>query len=208
MPGIRRLVYCGLVAGPLVVLAFLLEGWTRGDGYDPMRHPVSSLALGDHGWTQTVNFLVCGILTVLFAAGLWRAGVGRAGAVLVGVWGVGLIGAGAFRTDPVSGYPLGTPDALDHYTTLGALHDGFSLSAFLALAVAQVVLARGHGPRWLAYSLLSATMFVVFLILASTGFSQNAALVDVAGLFQRVSVIAGWTWTVVLAVLVLTRRAA
>lgn len=203
----RRLLYCGLVAGPLFVLAFLLEGWTRGDGYDPMRHPGSSLALGDYGWTQTVNFLVCGVLTVLFAAGLWRSGVGRAGAVLVGLWGIGLIGAGAFRTDPVSGYPVGTPDALEHYTTLGALHDGFSLPGFFALAVAQVVLARGRGWRWLVYSLLSATTFLVFFFLAGQGFDQNASLVDAAGLFQRLCAITGWTWTVVLAVRVLTRRA-
>lgn len=35
-----------------------------------------------------------------------------------------------FRADPVSGFPIGTPPLPD-YTTLGALHDGFSLPAFL-----------------------------------------------------------------------------
>lgn len=39
---------CGIAAGPLFVLSFLVQGATRAD-YDPMRHPVSSLALGDHG---------------------------------------------------------------------------------------------------------------------------------------------------------------
>ncbi|TDO49182.1 uncharacterized protein DUF998 [Kribbella sp. VKM Ac-2527] len=107
----------------------------------------------------------------------------------------------------MSGYPLGTPDALD-YATLGALHDGFSLPAFLGLALAQVVLARGRGWRWPTYSLLSATTFVVFFLLAGQGFSQAESLVDMAGLFQRLSVIVGWTWTVVLAVRLLTRRAA
>ena len=50
----KALLSCGVIAGPLFVLVFLVEGATRA-GYDPFRHPVSSLALGDHGWTQTAN---------------------------------------------------------------------------------------------------------------------------------------------------------
>ncbi|TDD18203.1 DUF998 domain-containing protein [Kribbella turkmenica] len=196
-----RLLSCGLVAGPLFVVTFLLQGASKGSGYDWTRHPVSSLALGDHGWLQTANFIVTGLLTVAFAVGLWRAG-SRAGAVLIGVWGVGLVGAGMFVTDPVSGFPIGTPDALE-YITVGALHDAFSVPAFVALAAAQVGLSRGRGWKWLTYSLLNATAFVVCFPLASTGFSQNASLVDVAGLFQLLAVIIGLTWTVLLAVRVL-----
>ena len=85
------------------------------------------------------------------------------------------------------------------YTTIGALHDGFSVPAFLALAAAQVVLSRGQGWKWLTYSLLSATAFVVCFLLASSGFSQTASLVDVAGLFQRLAVTIGWAWMFALA---------
>ena len=35
----RRLLYCGLVAGPLFVLTFLLEGVFKDDGYEVLRHP-------------------------------------------------------------------------------------------------------------------------------------------------------------------------
>jgi hypothetical membrane protein len=199
-----RLLYCGLVAGPLFVLTFLVEGWTRGEGYDALRHPVSSLALGRLGWTQATNFILCGLLTILFAAGLWRSGAGRVGAVLVGLWGLGLIGAGLFPTDPVSGYPLGTP-ATSEYTTSGALHDGVSIPAFLALAVAQVVLARRRGRAWLVYSLLSAITFVVLLELSNLGFGQQDPFTDYAGLFQRLCVAVGWAWTVAVAVRELRR---
>ncbi|MDX6294876.1 MAG: hypothetical protein QOH50_3951 [Kribbellaceae bacterium] len=99
---------------------------------------------------------------------------------------------------------MGTPDALE-YTTVGALHDGFSLPAFLALALAQVVLARGSGNGWAVYSLLSTAGFIAAFLLAGTGFSQTEPWVDVAGLFQRISVIIGWTWTVALAVRVRSR---
>jgi hypothetical protein len=61
-------------------------------------------------WVQTVNFLFAGLLSLVFAVGLWHVGPFRWGAVLIGVWAVGLLGTGVFRTDPVSGYPPGTPD--------------------------------------------------------------------------------------------------
>jgi hypothetical protein len=110
-----------------------------------MRHPVSSLALGPFGWTQTAVFLVAGLLTVAFAAGFVRLpGVRRkVGAILIGVWGAGLAGAGAFVTDPVSGYPPGTPALPEPLTMSGALHDLFSVPAFFALGAACFVLSAG-----------------------------------------------------------------
>ncbi|TCC20367.1 DUF998 domain-containing protein [Kribbella speibonae] len=199
----RTLLKCGLVAGPLFVVVFLLEGAFKGSGYDALRHPVSSLALGPGGWVQVVNFLVVGALTVAFAAGVWRSGF-RAGAVLIAVWGVGLIGAGLFQTDPVSGFPIGTSPTVD-YTTLGALHDGFSLPAFVCIAAVQVVLSRGNGRTWFWYSLASATVFLTCFVLASAGFNQTAGLVEVGGLFQRLAVTIGWVWLAALAVRLLRR---
>jgi len=52
--GVRALFVGGVIAGLRFVVAFLLEGATRPD-YDPLRHPVSSLALGPFGWTQTAT---------------------------------------------------------------------------------------------------------------------------------------------------------
>ena len=57
----RGLLRCGLAAGPAFVTAFLIEGSVR-DGYRPLRHPVSSLALGPRGWIQTGNFALTGTL--------------------------------------------------------------------------------------------------------------------------------------------------
>lgn len=200
---------CGVVAGPLFVIGFLVEGATR-SGYDPIRHPVSSLSLGDPGWTQVANFLTAGMLTLAFAVGLRRAlsvrGRGSTwGSLLVGIWAVGLIGAGIFPTDPVSGYPPGTPDKLEHYSTSGALHDfAFSLPAFLALPAACFVFARRFAVRrqagWMTYSIVSGSVFVVGFLLTSIGFDQADGLVAVAGLLQRLTVTVGWAWLTVLAV--------
>ncbi|MEW2352251.1 DUF998 domain-containing protein [Spirillospora sp. NPDC029432] len=200
MRSLQVSLLCGAVAGPLFTLAYLAEGATR-TGYDPTRHPVSSLALGEHGWTQTANFLVAGSLTLAFAAGMWRAprpaGGPLFGPLLIGVWGAGLIGAGLFRSDPVSGYPPGTPDRLQ-YTTLGILHDAFSLAGFAALIVACFVFTRrflraGSRTR-AALSAAAGVLFVVLLQLSGSAFSQNADLVDHGGLLQRAAVTVGLGW--------------
>jgi hypothetical protein len=203
----KTLLACGVVAGPLFVLTFGVEGATRAD-YDPLRHPVSSLALGEHGWTQTTNFLIAGSLALAFAVGLRRAlRPGRAstwGPLLIGAFAIGLIGAGIFVTDPVSGYPPGTPDALTTYSTNGLLHDLFSLPVFVTLPVVCLVFTRryvGLGERaWAIYSASTAVLFTAAFVLTNVGFSQNASLVDLAGLFQRITLITGWAWLTAVAI--------
>jgi hypothetical protein len=89
----RRLLRCGVAAGPVFTAVFLLEGAVR-DGYRPLRHPVSSLALGSRGWIQTGNFAVAGTLFLAGAAGLTRAADPAASSVapaLIGAAGAGLI---------------------------------------------------------------------------------------------------------------------
>jgi hypothetical protein len=197
---VRALFVCGVIAGPLFVLVFLIEGAVT-PGYDPLRHPVSSLALGPFGWTQTLNFIVVGLLTLAFAVGLVRLPDARhkVGGILVGIWGVGLIGAGAFVTDPVSGYPPGTPPTPVEATTSGTLHDLFSVAAFFALGAACFVLAGGKGWRWAIYSVLSGAAFLGAFVVAGIGFSQTEPFVEVAGLWQRVCVLIGWAWLTMLA---------
>src|SRR6185295_12186986 len=118
----KTLLRCGVIAGPLFTLAWIIEGATRA-GYDPLRHPISSLAIGEAGWTQTANFIVTGLLLLAFAVGLRRALQPRGGSwwgpVLVGAVGLGLLGAGLFVTDPLSGYPPGTPALPVERTTPG-----------------------------------------------------------------------------------------
>ncbi|MGZ3611428.1 MAG: DUF998 domain-containing protein, partial [Ktedonobacteraceae bacterium] len=65
----KILLICGVIAGPLFVTTLLIEGVTRAN-YNPWRHPGSSLALGDFGWVQDINFLVGGLLILAFAIGL------------------------------------------------------------------------------------------------------------------------------------------
>jgi hypothetical protein len=202
------LLRCGVLAGPLFIVTFLFEGLAR-PAYNPLRHPVSSLALGPNGWIQVVNFMVAGMLCLAMAVGLLRARRGqpvgpRSGAILIGAVGVGLLGAGAFITDPVSGYPPGTPDLLASYTTSGALHDAFSVPVFLGLPAAALAYAwwfLRHGDRgWAGYSLASGLALLVSFGLTSAAFSQAPQLVGYGGLLQRTSIAIGLGWLTLLGI--------
>ena len=67
----RRLLACGIVAGPLFLVVALIQAFTR-DGFDLSRHPISLLSLGELGWIQIANFIVTGGLYVACAVGLRR----------------------------------------------------------------------------------------------------------------------------------------
>lgn len=125
----RRLLRCGAIAGPLFVATFF------GRRSYPSRlrptAPPGQLAGVGIGWLGAVAQLHSGGgLYVAGSVGLSRArtaGSPRTGPVLIGAAAVGLLGAGAFLTDPVSGYPPGTPAAPTSYSTSGALHNLLSL---------------------------------------------------------------------------------
>jgi len=108
-------LWAGVVAPPIFTVIYLVDGATRA-GYDPMRHQVSLLSLGDRGWLQTLSFLVAGGLLVVFAIAL-RAWLGsgtgeRAVPGGIAVAGAGLFLAGIFPTQPLFGYPPGTPEGM------------------------------------------------------------------------------------------------
>jgi len=192
----RKLLWCGLIAGPLFVAVLLVVGANRA-GFDPVRHPGSSLALGPGGWIQSANFIVAGVLTIAFSISLFFLGTRKAW--LIAIWGLGLIGAGVFVADPVSGYPPGTPAVPPVPTFSGRMHDLLSLAGFLAMAVTFLAFARGRGRGWAIYSVLSAVVFVGSLFLATQGFTQAEPWVAIAGLLQRAAVVTAWAWLSVLA---------
>jgi Protein of unknown function (DUF998) len=195
------LVRCGVVAGPLFVSVFAIEGARRPD-YDPLRHPVSSLVLGPQGWVQVANFAATGMLYLAGAAGLARSPAPtphwRIAAAALSATGLGLVGSAVFRTDPVSGYPPGTPDAPAMTTTTGIMHTVAAVPIFLGIPAAALVSAwqsgRSGEPGWAAYSAATAAAMLAGMGLAGQGFSQAPRFVSHAGLFQRAAIGAGLSW--------------
>src|SRR5688572_9334762 len=100
----RLLLLCGALAGPFFSIIWFIAGLNRAD-YDPVRHPISSLSIGEFGGTQSFNFIITGLLTLALVYGLRDAlqsrGGSKWGSRLIGGVAIGLIGAGLFVTDPM-----------------------------------------------------------------------------------------------------------
>lgn len=167
----RRLLACGVVAGPLFLAVALLQAFTRG-GFDLRRHPISLLSLGDLGWIQSANFVVSGALYVACAVGVRRTlrngRSGTWGPVLIGALGVGMIIAGVFVTDAGAGFPPGAPPgAPPEISWHGMLHSVGGLLS-LSMMVACLVFARRFaalGQRgWVAACV--GTLVAVVAVLA------------------------------------------
>ena len=150
----QHLLAGAIVAGPLFLAVSLTQAFTR-DGFDLRRHPISLLSLGEFGWIQVVNFVVCGGLFLAGAVGLrgrLRSGRGRTWAPrLVAVVGAGLLIAGVFVTDAGAGFPAGAPaGAPERISVHGILHEVGFLSVAAAVIALAVVLARRFAAerRW------------------------------------------------------------
>jgi hypothetical protein len=213
----RLLLATGVVAPTLFVAVLLLAGATRA-GYDPVRHLGSLLSLGDQGWIQIANFIGTGILFVAFAIGLRRALASGPGSrwapILLGGVGIGLIIAGVFTTDPAYGFPPGTPPGPQVTTTWhGVVHFVGAILVFGFIGLigglpwACFVIARRAqrmgDRRMFAYSVASGLGMAIFFVAAFAVPGSQPGASDFAGLFQRISIVIGWTWIVVLSLIVL-----
>lgn len=201
----RSLLVCGAFAGPLFTILWLITGLTRAN-YDPMRHPISSLAIGESGWTQVTNFIITGVLTLALAFGLRGALQSRRGSKWGVIWitaiGIGFLGAALFVADPMNGYPPGTPLLLMQPTVIGRLHRLFSALVFFGIPGAAFSLgglfARNGEQPWATYSRVTAIAFIVMFVLTSIGFAQVEPFVTYAGLLQRITLLIGLAWMTLL----------
>jgi hypothetical membrane protein len=145
---IRTLLGCAAVAAPLWAAVALIQAATR-EGFDLTRHPLSMLSNGSLGWLQITNFLVCGLLTIIGAAGLRRVMQGKPGGRwvprLIRTNGIGMMAAGVFVMDPADGFPVGTPAGIP--TTLSwhsYAHFASGTISFAALIAGCYVLGRHY----------------------------------------------------------------
>jgi hypothetical membrane protein len=208
---VTRFLIAGGAIGPLLfIIAILIEGATR-PGYNAWHNYGSSLSLGELGWMQIANFLICGLLTLCFAVGLrqvlrtGRSSVG--GPIMLGIFGVALIIAGIFVTDPSLGYPVGTHSS-GPQTLHGTIHGVAGLIAFSSLAIASFVMARRFAgdpnwKGWALYSFITGALIAVFFIATTvvSALDENGVLPgSPTGLLQRIAIIVGWGWVTLLAI--------
>ncbi len=193
----RSLLGYGVLAGPFYLVVSLAQALTR-DGFDLRRHEWSLLANGPGGWVQVLNLVATGLMVVAAAVGFRRAlGTGRAARWaprLLAVYGFGLVAAGAFRADPMNGFPLGTPDGPPANPTLhGVLHMVAGGVGFVALVAATWLLAsryRRDGHRRQA-TFTRGTGLVFVLAFGAIASGSTSPVVNLA--FTG-AVVLTWTW--------------
>ncbi|TCO60888.1 DUF998 domain-containing protein [Actinocrispum wychmicini] len=197
----RRVLLSGGIAGPvLFTLVWLVEQSVR-PGYQPSRHWISLLSLTDAGWIQIAAFLVSGTLIAAFGRGLRAAFPDGPGSVwgprLVTASGVALVAGGVFTIDPGLGYPPGTEAAI---TWHGVLHNIAGPVCFFAIAAAAIVYARRFArPFALTCGITTLVGWAAAGVLAGLDYAGTWRPAP-AGLAERVSLVAGFAWTVYLAV--------
>jgi len=193
--------------GPAIFVAtFTLDGWFR-PGYEPMRMFVSELSLGPRGWIQIANFVIFGVLFLLFTRGLateFESGkASRAGPILLTIIGMSFLASGPFVMDP-----LVTP--ADQMSWHGKLHTNlfgalvFSLSpvsCFVFLRRFREDLKWRPLTRW---TLLAGTITAAAVLIMSIGPTRPPsapnAFNDWNGAIQRIFIVTylSWQFTVAL----------
>ncbi len=207
--GTRLLLACGAIGALLNIVVLLVLGATR-PGYNAWQMPDSSLELGEGGWIQITNYIICGALLLGFAVGLrrvLRTGRGSTwGPILLGIFGLSFIGIGIFITDPVLGYP---PGASSTATVPGTLHNLFGQLQFISLAAACFVLARRDAADparrgWAWYSVATGLL----VIASDIAFVLTYKLLDggPVGLIARIGIIVSGCWVALLAIHLLGKR--
>jgi hypothetical membrane protein len=193
--GQGNLIAIGAVAGmigPLLfTVGFIVQGLFRHDEYDPIAETVSALEAGPNGWIQQLNFLVFGILMMIFGAGLGfglRTRRWRIASAIVAWWAVGLLMAGLF--------PLRENADGQTYDSTG-LHHPNGAVFFLSMWVGLGILSWCLRPdlRWrdlVPYTMItSVALAALFGVLAALAIPDSAPLHPWAGLLQRL-VLAVW----------------
>lgn len=186
------LLACGVVAGPFFLVVALAQAFTRA-GFDPLRHPISLLSLGELGWIQITDFIVTGLLVLGFAAALRRVlRPGGAPAALIAGYGAGTILAGLCTPDPSLGFPPGAPTGAPPTQSWHSMAHGVGFGvSFLALTIACLVFRRRYiqlGRRaWARFCMVTA-------VLAPAAAITGLAVLSVAGIAFLVAGAAGSAW--------------
>ncbi len=206
----RRLAaWAGIIGPVLFVAVFTIEGLFR-SGYEPIKMYVSALSLGSRGWIQMVNFVVFGILFLVFARGIaaeFQAGkASRGGPILFAVMAVLFIVSGPFAMDPT-----GTP--LNQITVHGTIHGLAGGIIFILMPISCFVFLRRFraDPNWRSlqwWTLILGIIIaaaVILLTLASKSPELQKVFADWLGLIQRTIIIPFMFWIFLFALEMQTR---
>lgn len=176
--------------GPIVFsIAFTVQGLVRRGEYDPIAEPVSALEAGRNGWIQQVNFVVFGVLLLVFAVGLNRAIASPRLRIVSGVLllltGIGLLLAAAL--------PLREDAAGAVYDPGGHFVSGVTFFGGSALSLVALAVRMRADTNWRGlanYTLgTGCVALVCFVALGWFAIPDDGPLHAYAGLLQRATLL-------------------
>ena len=178
------------IAGPvLFTLTFVGQELFRMEEYSPLTEQVSALEAGPNGWIQQANFVVFGILTMVFAVGLHYglrpSRFGVVGPALFFVTGIANILAAAF--------PLREDAAGVTYDPGGHQPAGMAFFIGSTLAIIVIAFRVARDPAWRSLTVFLVAVAVALVVgnvlMARLVIPDDAALHEWAGLGQRILVV-------------------
>jgi hypothetical protein len=191
----RLLVLAGILAPILFAVLFTAATLLR-PGYNSISHFGSELELGRFGWLQRTNFMLLGLLEIVFAYGLQRGLKESTGtkiaAAFIALSGLGMISIGLFIGGSM------------HFRAVKVFHLGL-IAAYLVLAwqMRQDKDWRRYAPYSVVVAVVSFLAFMVYLY-GMPGVPVYAWI----GLVQRFlfAALLGWLEIIALRLLALTPK--
>ena len=179
----------GMVGPALFAVVFILQNVVRTDD-DAIAEPVSALSIGEYGWVQRLNFVVFGVLLLMFAAALHRgvasSRLGWVGPTLLSVAGAGLFVATTFSLARDETGAIYDP----------SFHQVGGMMFFGGTALGLIALSRrlARDPQWrnLSRYCLGAGIASIAggVVMNGLAIPDDAPLHGGAGLIQRIIVLA------------------
>jgi hypothetical membrane protein len=206
----QRWLLASGIAGPALFLTVMTVAGAIRPGYDPISQYGSSLGIGPNAWLQNANFVLFGLLMIAFAAGvrlrLRNQAAGEAGPGLLAVSGFGLILAGVFNSgllNAPSAAAGSTPTTLTWW-----LHDVGGAAALIGIFTTCFVFARRFVIErgWGSYAIGSIVTGIVGIAGYFEEGDPNIIAAHAIGLEQRIDVVIGMSWLVLVSIYLLRHR--
>jgi hypothetical membrane protein len=200
--------WAGMIGPVLFVIVFAIEGLLR-PGYSPIRMYMSELSLGPCNWIQILNFIIFGILLLLFTRGsaavFHKGKPSKAGPILFAIIGFSLLVSGSLATDPETIFSNQT-------SWHGTLHGIFGALVFSLAPVSCFVFFRRfrEHPKWQLlkwWTFVAGLIFVIAIVFMKIGESPLNAINAWIGLIQRVALVTYLIWIFTFALVLYKKQA-
>jgi len=195
---IRFFAICGILAPIIFWFMVIIESLLR-PGYSQLYNFVSDLGVGPLAIIQNINFVVFGILSLIFGLGfIQNLPNPKSRSIKAGFWfmilfSIGILLAGIFNENFMSQNP----------------HNLVSSTAFIAIIAAQLLIWKGLTNdndkiwgKYRTYTLISGILSLILVILLKVSIYYGTY----PGLFQRAFLLVPWIWIGVSGVKLYTLR--